>query len=145
MRSKVSIGSLLLQQLKPLHKPKPTPQMINYAKFIGKISSRRQPSIIRELLKILATASPDMMPLSGGLPNPEMFPFKEATFTLKDGSKVPIKGDSMLPLREGAFVVGRFIDGPQQIKSGSTYILVTINEGIVYKRVCKKGNQLELH
>ncbi len=60
----------------------------NYGRFIGKISSLRQPSIIRELLKILSTATPEMIPLSGGLPNPEMFPFRTADFVLKDGEKV---------------------------------------------------------
>ncbi|MBT4776378.1 MAG: LexA family transcriptional regulator [Crocinitomicaceae bacterium] len=57
----------------------------------------------------------------------------------------PIKGDSMLPLREGAFVVGRFVDGPQQIVDGNTYILVTITDGIVYKRVYKDGQNLRLY
>ncbi|MDG2330362.1 MAG: LexA family transcriptional regulator [Flavobacteriales bacterium] len=57
----------------------------------------------------------------------------------------PIKGDSMLPLREGAFVVGRFVDGPQQIVDGNTYILVTITDGIVYKRVYKEGQNLRLY
>ena len=57
----------------------------------------------------------------------------------------PIKGDSMLPLREGAFVVGRFVDGPQQIVDGNTYILVTITDGIVYKHVYKEGQNLRLY
>ena len=51
----------------------------------------------------------------------------------------------MLPLREGAFVVGRFVDGPQQIVDGNTYILVTITDGIVYKRVYKDGQNLRLY
>ena len=57
----------------------------------------------------------------------------------------PIKGDSMLPLREGAFVVGRFVDGPQQIVEGNTYILITLTDGIVYKRVYKDGQNLMLY
>ena len=65
----------------------------NYARFVGKVSSRRQPSIIRELLKILSTATPEMIPLSGGLPNPDMFPFSRAQFTLKDGSEVSVESD----------------------------------------------------
>ena len=36
-----------------------------------------------------------MIPLSGGLPNPEMFPFKSATLTIKDGSKVDLAGAEM--------------------------------------------------
>lgn len=60
----------------------------NYARFVGAVSARRQPSIIRELLRILSVASKDMIPLSGGLPNPAMFPFSKAEFTLKNGKKV---------------------------------------------------------
>ncbi len=47
----------------------------------------------------------------------------------------PIKGDSMLPMKDGAFVIGRFIEGRNEIVSGKTYVLITLNEGMVYKRV----------
>jgi len=47
----------------------------------------------------------------------------------------PIKGDSMLPMKDGAYVVGKYIESPDDIKTGSTYVLVTQNDGIVYKRV----------
>lgn len=57
----------------------------------------------------------------------------------------PIKGDSMPPLRDGSYVVGKFVESPSEISNGSTYVLVTKEEGIVYKRVVKKGNLLELH
>jgi len=47
----------------------------------------------------------------------------------------PIKGDSMSPMKDGAFVVGKFIENRADIKTGRTYVLVTLNDGIVYKRV----------
>ncbi|MFB9058227.1 XRE family transcriptional regulator [Mariniflexile ostreae] len=47
----------------------------------------------------------------------------------------PIKGDSMLPMKDGAFVIGRFVEDRKDIKSGRTYVLVTLNDGMVYKRV----------
>lgn len=47
----------------------------------------------------------------------------------------PIKGDSMLPMKDGAFVIGRFIEDRSEIKTGKTYVLVTLNDGMVYKRV----------
>jgi len=59
----------------------------------------------------------------------------------------PIKGDSMLPMKDGAFVIGKFIEDRSDIKSGRTYILVTLNDGIVYKRVynnIETDNTLEL-
>ena len=54
----------------------------------------------------------------------------------------PIKGDSMLPMKSGSFVVGRFIEDRSEIKSGKTYVLVTLNDGMVYKRVI---NNLDLN
>jgi transcriptional regulator with XRE-family HTH domain len=47
----------------------------------------------------------------------------------------PIKGDSMLPMKDGAFVVGRFVEDRSDIISGKTYIVITLNDGMVYKRV----------
>ena len=57
----------------------------------------------------------------------------------------PIKGDSMLPVRPGSYVIGKYVEGLGDIKNGSTYILLTKEDGIVYKRVFKKGNELELY
>lgn len=50
----------------------------------------------------------------------------------------PIKGDSMLPMKDGSFVVGRFIEDRNDIISGKTYVLITLNDGMVYKRVYKQ-------
>ncbi|KAB1068167.1 LexA family transcriptional regulator [Tamlana haliotis] len=47
----------------------------------------------------------------------------------------PIKGESMLPLKDGSYVIGRFVESRSEIKTGRTYVLVTANDGIVYKRV----------
>ncbi len=47
----------------------------------------------------------------------------------------PIKGDSMLPMKSGSFVVGSFVEDRIDIKTGKTYILITLNDGMVYKRV----------
>lgn len=55
----------------------------------------------------------------------------------------PIKGDSMLPVRDGSYVVARYIENIQDIKYGRTYIILTLNEGIVYKRI-KAAEQPEL-
>ena len=57
----------------------------------------------------------------------------------------PVKGDSMPPLYDGCFVVGRFVESFSRVVNGQTYILITKEEGIVYKRVFKKGNLFELH
>lgn len=47
----------------------------------------------------------------------------------------PIKGDSMLPLKDGSYVVARFMEDVREVQNGSTYVIVTLNDGIVYKRV----------
>jgi transcriptional regulator with XRE-family HTH domain len=59
----------------------------------------------------------------------------------------PIQGDSMPPLKSGSFVVGKYLESIDEVKSGNTYVLITKDEGIVYKRI-QKGNNLsilELH
>lgn len=57
----------------------------------------------------------------------------------------PIKGDSMPPLQDGAFVVGRYVENLGDIKNGNTYIVVTADKGVVYKRIYQRKDQLELH
>jgi transcriptional regulator with XRE-family HTH domain len=46
-----------------------------------------------------------------------------------------ISGDSMLPLMPGTIIVGAYIESTVEVKNGRTYVLVTKNDGIVYKRV----------
>lgn len=50
----------------------------------------------------------------------------------------PIKGDSMLPVKSGSYVVARFVENIKDLKNGKTYIIITLNDGIVYKRVFDK-------
>lgn len=68
----------------------------------------------------------------------------------KNGSyrAFPIKGDSMPPLKTGSIIVGKFLEDTKQLKEGKTYILITKNDGIVYKRIHrdkKNKNILILH
>ena len=46
-----------------------------------------------------------------------------------------INGDSMLPIPSGSIVIGKYVDGFNEIKNGKTYVLLTEKEGVVYKRV----------
>ena len=57
----------------------------------------------------------------------------------------PIEGNSMPPVNDGSIVVGRFVESWNDIENGSTYVILSSTEGLVYKRVYKKGNTLELH
>ena len=47
----------------------------------------------------------------------------------------PIKGDSMLPVKDGAFVVAKFLEDIMDVRDGRTYIVLTKNDGLVYKRL----------
>ena len=47
------------------------------------------------MTQIMSDAGPEMIPLSGGLPNPAMFPFRDITLTVSDNSKIEISGDQM--------------------------------------------------
>jgi len=47
----------------------------------------------------------------------------------------PIKGDSMLPVKDGAFVVAKFVEDVNDIKNGKTYVVLTKDDGLVYKRI----------
>ena len=47
----------------------------------------------------------------------------------------PIKGDSMPPVVEGSFVVGEFIQNWMSIRNGTPCIVVTKDDGIVFKVV----------
>lgn len=47
----------------------------------------------------------------------------------------PIKGDSMLPVKDGAFIVAKFVETIDDVKNGRTYIVLTKDDGLVYKRI----------
>jgi len=56
----------------------------------------------------------------------------------------PIKGDSMPPLRDGSFVVAKYVESFNEIRDGATYVLLTKSEGIVYKRIYKTPKKKDL-
>ena len=51
----------------------------------------------------------------------------------------------MPPFQEGSFIVGEYVEHLEHIKDGQTYILLTKNDGIVYKRVYRKGKKFLFH
>lgn len=60
----------------------------------------------------------------------------------------PIKGDSMLPVKDGAFVVAKYISDIADIRDGRTYVVLTKEDGLVYKRLYSvpgSDGYLELH
>ena len=57
----------------------------------------------------------------------------------------PVDGDSMPPFGPGSFVVGRQLSSIDELKDGHRYIVVSRDEGIVFKRVYRnKSNPGQL-
>jgi len=52
-----------------------------------------------------------------------------------------IQGDSMLPIQPGSIVFGEYQENIGTIKNGKPYVLVTQQEGIVFKRVFSFADQ----
>ncbi len=50
-----------------------------------------------------------------------------------------IIGDSMLPTPSGSIIVGEKVDSMDDVKNNNAYIVVSRNEGIVYKRIVKNN------
>ena len=50
-----------------------------------------------------------------------------------------IIGDSMLPTPSGSVIVGEKIEDIEELKNSNTYVVLSKNEGVVYKRVMKNN------
>ncbi len=50
-----------------------------------------------------------------------------------------IVGDSMLPTQSGSVIVGEKVENLEDLKNNNTYIVISRNEGIVYKRMMKNA------
>lgn len=89
----------------------------------GYLESFSDPEYIRELPKI-------------GFPNIPMGTFRG----------FEISGDSMLPIEPGSIIIAEYLENFRDIKNDKTYIIVSKNEGLVYKRIkeLKDENQLLL-
>lgn len=64
---------------------------------------------------------------------------KERTYRL-----FQIKGDSMKPIPEGSYIITEYMQDWRHIKDNHCYILITKDDGIVYKRVLNRIDQEEL-
>jgi transcriptional regulator with XRE-family HTH domain len=48
-----------------------------------------------------------------------------------------ISGDSMLPIVSGSIIIGERLSELDSVKKGKTYIMVTKNDGVIFKRIEK--------
>lgn len=57
----------------------------------------------------------------------------------------PAMGDSMPPFKDGTYIVAKYVEGIENLRKNKTYIFITQNEGIVYKRYTgKTENALQI-
>lgn len=57
-----------------------------------------------------------------------------------------IEGDSMLPIKSGSYIICEYLQDWQEINNSHSYVVLTRDEGIVFKRLQKtKDNLIELH
>jgi len=57
----------------------------------------------------------------------------------------PAEGDSMPPHKEGSYIIGKYLESARDLKNNRTYVFITRQEGIVYKRLTKlEEEKLEL-
>lgn len=55
----------------------------------------------------------------------------------------PAQGDSMPPFKDGSYIVGKYIENIDDLKPDRSYVFVTLNDGITYKRfTAKKENAI---
>ncbi len=50
-----------------------------------------------------------------------------------------IIGDSMLPTPSGSVIVGERVEDMEDVKNSNTYVVLSKNEGVVYKRIMKNN------
>lgn len=58
-----------------------------------------------------------------------------------------IMGDSMLPIQPGSIILAEYLENWNDVKIGETYIIISKNEGVVYKRAgnrFKENKELKL-
>ncbi|MFZ1703575.1 MAG: helix-turn-helix domain-containing protein [Saprospiraceae bacterium] len=87
----------------------------------GYLQSFSDPEYIRDLPKIT-------------------FPhFSEGTYRAFE-----IQGDSMLPLESGSIVICTYVEKLKDLKKNKTYVIISKNEGLVYKRILPDPNKQRL-
>jgi transcriptional regulator with XRE-family HTH domain len=88
-------------------------ELVSQKAFAGYLNGYADPEFIAELPKISLPVLP-----------------RNATYRAFE-----IKGDSMLPVQPGSIVFGEYLENVLSIRNGALYILITKDEGIVFKRV----------
>ena len=100
------------------HQQRENIELVNSKAAAGYLHSFQDPEYIRDLPKMYIP----------GLPTGTYRAFE-------------IKGDSMLPMPSGSLVVSKYVESLKELKDDKTYIIVTQDAGIVYKRIRNHTDQ----
>ncbi|WP_256006561.1 XRE family transcriptional regulator [Pedobacter deserti] len=133
----LTIDEFINENINDNWKPKPKSQGSNLR--ILSISVDKDENENIELVPVKASAG-----YLNGLSDPEYIKdlpkFHLPLPFLRNGTfrAFEIMGDSMLPIQPGSIILAEYLDNWHDVKAGDTYIVISRNEGIVYKRAGNK-------
>ncbi len=131
----LSMDELINEKIDDKWKPKPKTDSTNIRILSISVDNQDRENI--ELVPIKASAGylngysdPEFI---SDLPKFHLPMFRQGTYRAFE-----IKGDSMLPLQSGTVVIGEYLTNWNELKTGETYVIISKNDGIVYKRAGNK-------
>lgn len=133
----LTIDEFINEKINDNWKPKPKSQGSNLR--ILSISVDKDDNENIELVPVKASAG-----YLNGFSDPqyiqELPKFQLPIPSLKQGTyrAFEIKGDSMLPIQSGSIIIGEYLENWSDVKIGDTYVIISKNEGVVYKRAGNK-------
>jgi len=118
-------------------------QDLSEAKGKSYLDRRRQIKMVSESAEIRFVPVKAAAGYMTGYADPE-FVDELNTFTLPmlapgQYRAFEIMGDSMLPTPSGSVIVGEKVEGLDDLKNSNTYVVLSRNEGVAYKRVMRNN------
>lgn len=135
----LTIDEFINEEINEQWKPKPKSQGSNLRVLSISVDQHDRENI--ELVPVKASAG-----YLNGFSDPQYIndlpKFQLPLPSLKQGTfrAFEIMGDSMLPIQPGSVIIGEYLDNWHDVKTGETYIIISKNEGVVYKRA---GNRFK--
>lgn len=131
----LSIDELINEKIDAQWKPKPKGDASNVRVLSITVDKDDRENI--ELVQVKASAGylngygdPEFV---SALPKFSLPIFRQGTYRAFE-----IKGDSMLPLPSGSIIISEYVENWNDLKAGETVVVVSKNEGVVYKRIGTK-------
>lgn len=131
----LSIDELINEKIDAAWKPKPKGDGSNVR--ILSITVDKDDNENIELVPVKASAGylngysdPEYV---AALPKFSLPIFKQGTYRAFE-----INGDSMLPLPSGSIIISEYVENWNDLKVGETAVVISSNEGVVYKRIGSK-------